>query len=38
MPTIMTAGIEDQGEVEERQDVLCYTSPALTAPSSSTGP
>ncbi len=32
MPTILTAGIEDQGEVEDRPDVLCYTSPALTAP------
>ena len=32
MPTILTAGIEDQGEVEARPDVLCYTSPALTAP------
>jgi hypothetical protein len=32
MPTIMTAGIEDQAAVEEREDVLCYTSPALTAP------
>jgi hypothetical protein len=28
----MTAGIEDQAAVEEREDVLCYTSPALTAP------
>ena len=32
MPSIMTAGIEDQAEVEDRVDVLCYTSPVLTAP------
>ena len=32
MPTIMTAGIEDQSAVEDRPDVLCYTSPVLTAP------
>jgi len=32
MPTIMTAGIEDQRPVEARADVLCYTSPPLLAP------
>jgi len=32
MPSIMTAGIEDQGAVEDRQDVLCYTTHALEAP------
>jgi putative CocE/NonD family hydrolase len=32
MPTIMTAGIEDQSAVEDRADVLCYTTPPLTAP------
>ena len=32
MPSIMTAGIEDQAAVEDAQDVLCYTSPVLTAP------
>jgi len=32
MPSIMTAGIEDQSAVEDRQDVLCYTSPELTTP------
>ncbi len=29
MPTITSAGIEDQTAVEGRDDVLCYTSPAL---------
>jgi uncharacterized protein len=32
MPSIMTAGIEDQGAVEDRDDVLCYSSSALAAP------
>ncbi len=32
MPTIMMAGIEDQTEVEEREDVLVYTSPLLVEP------
>jgi putative CocE/NonD family hydrolase len=32
MPTIMTAGIEDQREVELRDDVLVYTSAAVTEP------
>ena len=32
MPSIMTAGIEDQGAVEDRPDVLCYTTPALETP------
>ncbi|MCW3067358.1 MAG: hypothetical protein JWN32_4530 [Solirubrobacterales bacterium] len=32
MPTIMGAGIEDQRAVEERPDVLCYSSPELTEP------
>ena len=32
MPSIMTAGIEDQSAVEDRGDVLCYTSATLTAP------
>jgi putative CocE/NonD family hydrolase len=31
MPTIMTAGIEDQSAVETRRDVLCFTSPTLTS-------
>jgi uncharacterized protein len=30
MPTIMGAGIRDQSAVEDRVDVLCYTSPLLT--------
>jgi putative CocE/NonD family hydrolase len=32
MPTIMTAGIEDQTDAEERDDVLCFTSPILVEP------
>jgi putative CocE/NonD family hydrolase len=32
MPSIMAAGIEDQAAVEERPDVLCYTTPELTEP------
>ncbi|MBM3679279.1 MAG: CocE/NonD family hydrolase [Actinobacteria bacterium] len=32
MPTIMMAGIEDQTPAEEREDVLCYTSPLLLRP------
>ena len=32
MPTIMAAGIEDQAAIEERPDVLCYTTPELTVP------
>lgn len=32
MPTIMGAGIQDQTSVEDRDDVLCYTSPTLTQP------
>jgi putative CocE/NonD family hydrolase len=32
MPTIMYAGIYDQGPVEDRPDVLCYTSPILLEP------
>ena len=31
MPTIMTAGIDDQTAVEDRPDVLCYTSAPLTS-------
>lgn len=38
MPTIMGAGIQDQAEVEERADVLCYTSPALTEALELAGP
>ena len=38
MPTIMLAGIEDQTEVEERDDVLCYSSPALTEQLELAGP
>jgi putative CocE/NonD family hydrolase len=38
MPTIMGAGIEDQTPVEERLDVLCYTSPVLTEALSIAGP
>lgn len=38
MPTIMAAGIEDQTVVEEREDVLCYTSPVLTEPLELAGP
>jgi putative CocE/NonD family hydrolase len=38
MPSIMTAGIEDQAAVEARNDVLCYTSPVLTAPVVTHGP
>jgi putative CocE/NonD family hydrolase len=32
MPTILPAGIADQTRVEERADVLCYTSEPLAAP------
>jgi len=32
MPTILPAGIGDQTAVEGREDVLCYTSPALSEP------
>ncbi|HUA70835.1 MAG TPA: CocE/NonD family hydrolase [Solirubrobacteraceae bacterium] len=38
MPTIMGAGIQDQTTVEDRADVLCYTSPTLTQPLEITGP
>jgi len=38
MPTIMGAGIQDQSEVEEREDVLCYTSALLTEPLEIAGP
>lgn len=38
MPSLMTAGIEDQTEVEERADVLCYTSAVLTEPAVVHGP
>ena len=38
MPTIMGAGIQDQTSVEDRSDVLCYTSPTLTQPLELTGP
>lgn len=38
MPTILLAGIEDQRPVEDRADVLCYTSPALTEPVAVAGP
>ena len=31
MPSIMTAGIEDQAKIEDRDDVLCYTSAVLSA-------
>jgi putative CocE/NonD family hydrolase len=38
MPTIMLAGIEDQTTVEERADVLCYSSPVLTVQLELAGP
>ena len=38
MPTIMGAGIQDQCEVEERMDVLCYASAVLTTPLEIAGP
>ena len=38
MPTIMLAGIEDQTAVEERSDVLCYSSPVLTRELELAGP
>jgi uncharacterized protein len=38
MPTIMLAGIEDQTAVEERADVLCYSSPVLTEELELAGP
>jgi putative CocE/NonD family hydrolase len=38
MPTIMLAGIEDQTEVEFRDDVLCYSTPVLTTPVEVAGP
>src|SRR5436309_11961258 len=38
MPTIMGAGIHDQTAVEERADVLCYSSPTLTEPLELSGP
>jgi len=38
MPTIMSAGIQDQTTVEDRADVLCYTSAALTEPLEIAGP
>jgi putative CocE/NonD family hydrolase len=38
MPTIMGAGIQDQAAVEERADVLCYTSAALTEALEIAGP
>lgn len=38
MPTIGRAGIEDQTAVELREDVLCYTSPALEEPVALHGP
>ncbi len=38
MPTIMGAGIQDQTAVEDRQDVLCYTSATLTQPLEVSGP
>lgn len=38
MPTIARAGIEDQTAVELREDVLCYTSSALSEPVALHGP
>lgn len=38
MPTIMGAGIQDQTSVEDRADVLCYTSATLTQPLELSGP
>jgi putative CocE/NonD family hydrolase len=38
MPSIMASGIEDQTPVEEREDVLVYTSPVLTTPVTLAGP
>jgi hypothetical protein len=38
MPTIMTAGIEDQSAVEARKDILCFTSPTLTSAVAVHGP
>lgn len=38
MPEMATAGIRDRSTVDEREDVLAYTSPGLTAPLSIAGP
>jgi|GEM_PF-1494770 putative CocE/NonD family hydrolase len=38
MPTIQSAGIQDQTAVEQRSDVACYTSPVLTGPVVVSGP
>lgn len=38
MPTIMGAGIQNQTSVEDRPDVLCYTSATLTQPLELHGP
>ncbi len=38
MPNIGPGGIADQADVEEREDVLVYTSPQLTAPQRIAGP
>ena len=38
MPTIQSAGIQDQTAVEQRSDVACYTSPVLTDPVAVSGP
>jgi putative CocE/NonD family hydrolase len=38
MPTIMGAGIQDQSDVEDRSDVLCYTSAVMVEPLEVAGP
>lgn len=38
MPNLDTGGIRDRSEVEERADVLVYTSPRLTSPLALAGP
>ncbi len=37
-PTIQTGGVQDQSEVEEREDVLVYTSSRLTTHRTIAGP
>ena len=38
MPTIQLAGIKDRAAVEERPDVVCYTSAAVRRPARACGP
>jgi putative CocE/NonD family hydrolase len=37
-PSLCPAGVQDQAEVEQRDDVLVYTSPRLTVPLTIAGP